>query len=172
MSWSWATLTSVSNAAWLLYFVLSGFWMAVAAATSATVLAGLLAIAIARRSGIRKRPAIAISVWTAMLVLAFLLTGRGGLGTVLAASFVLQVIPSIWSAYRSANPSGISRGTWLLIFAELLSWGLYGLLKSDPRLITLGFSGVIASVLVLGRSFYSARRVQSGADELSAASAK
>src|SRR6266511_4046332 len=32
VSWSWATLTSLNNAAWLVYFALSGFWTALAPA--------------------------------------------------------------------------------------------------------------------------------------------
>jgi hypothetical protein len=64
---------------------------------------------------------------------------------------VLQVTPSVWTAYRTHQPSGIARGTWLLILAELLCWGLYGLHQSDPRLAVLGWTGVAASVLVLAR---------------------
>jgi hypothetical protein len=60
--------------------------------------------------------------------------------------------PSLWSAYRTPNPSGISRGTWLLILAELVCWGLYGIRNSDPRLITLGSLGVIVSLLMLSRA--------------------
>jgi hypothetical protein len=45
------------------------------------------------------------------------------------------VTPSLWSAYRTRHPAGISRGIWLLILAELTCWGLYGIRSSDPRLI-------------------------------------
>ena len=51
VSWSWAALTSVNNAAWLAYFALSGFWTALVPAISATVLSGLLAVELARRGG-------------------------------------------------------------------------------------------------------------------------
>jgi hypothetical protein len=40
VSWSWAALTSVNNAAWLSYFALSGFWTALVPAISATLLPG------------------------------------------------------------------------------------------------------------------------------------
>ena len=65
---------------------------------------------------------------------------------------MVQMAPSLWSAYRTRHPAGISRGTWLLILAELTCWGLYGIRSSDPRLITLGSLGVIASALMLMRS--------------------
>ena len=65
---------------------------------------------------------------------------------------MLQVAPAVWTAYRTDRPTGISRGTWLLILAELLCWGLYGLHESDPRLIVLGWTGVAAGLLMLARA--------------------
>src|SRR6267154_2492593 len=63
VSWSWAALTSVNNAAWLGYFALSGFWTALVPAISATVLSGWLAVELARRgSGVPKRPMVLASV--------------------------------------------------------------------------------------------------------------
>ena len=152
VSWSWAALTSLNNGAWFVYFTLSRFWTALAPASSATVLAGLLAVMLSRRGEASARAALLIGGWAASLAAGFAIAGRAGLGTLLTASFVLQVIPSIWTAYRSASPSGISRGTWLLILGELLAWALYGFHKSDPRLIVLGCTGVGASTLILTRS--------------------
>ncbi|MDA8341328.1 MAG: hypothetical protein M0007_03785 [Actinomycetota bacterium] len=65
---------------------------------------------------------------------------------------VVPVAPSIWTAYRTDRPTGISPGTWLLILAELLCWGVYGLHKSDPRLTVLGYTDVVASLLMLARA--------------------
>jgi hypothetical protein len=53
--------------------------------------------------------------------------------------------------YRSRDTAGVSRATWLLIFGELLCWGVFGIHEADPRLIVLGATGVIASLLVLAR---------------------
>jgi hypothetical protein len=39
----------------------------------------------------------------------------------------------------------------MLIFGELSCWTVFGIHKPDPRLITLGFTGVTASVLMLAR---------------------
>src|SRR5580693_10687792 len=64
VSWSWAALTSVNNAAWLGYFALSGFWTALVPAISATVLSGQLALVLARSGGgMPKRPAMLVSAW-------------------------------------------------------------------------------------------------------------
>jgi uncharacterized protein with PQ loop repeat len=152
VSWSWAALTSVNNAAWLGYFALSGFWTALVPAVSATVLSGLLAVVLARRGGgMPKRPVVLASVWAVVLLAATSAFGRTGLGSALAVAFLLQVTPSVWTVYRSSDTSGVSRGTWLLIFGELFCWGVFGIREADPRLIVLGATGVVASLLVLAR---------------------
>src|SRR5262249_45014832 len=76
------------------------------------------------------------------------------------AAFILQVTPSIWTAYRTARPTGVSPGTWLLILGELTCWLAFGLHKTDPRLITLGASGVTASALMLTRIRWASRTGQ------------
>ncbi len=152
VSWPWAMLTSVNNAAWFAYFVLSGFWSALAAASAAVLLAGVLAVLLARRGQRTRRATVLITVWSAALIATGAGAGRIALGTLLTAAFAGQVAPSIWSAYRTAHPTGISRGTWLLILGELACWAAYGADKSDPRLITLGALGVVASVLMLARN--------------------
>jgi uncharacterized protein with PQ loop repeat len=151
VSWSWATLTSVNNAAWIAYFAFSGYLTALVPSSSATVLAGTLATMLALRGEAKARPAAMIGAWASLLTVAFVVAGRTGLGTMLTAAFILQVTPSIWTAYRTDRPTGISRGTWMLIFGELSCWTIFGTHKSDPRLIILGFTGVIASVLMLAR---------------------
>jgi uncharacterized protein with PQ loop repeat len=182
ISWSWAALTSVNNAAWLAYFILSRYWTALIPSSSATLLAGILALMLTRRhrtrpqdesrpqddawpqdvagpqSQARRRPAIAIGAWAAMLACAGAVAGRTGLGTLLTAAFVLQVTPSIWAAYRTARPTGSSAGTWLLILGELTCWLTFGLHTSDPRLITLGATGTTASLLMLARIRWTAAK--------------
>jgi uncharacterized protein with PQ loop repeat len=151
VSWSWATLTSVNNAAWLLYFALAGYWAALVPAASATLLAGTLAIMLAQRRQAKARPVVLISSWVALLLAAFTGTGHSGLGTLLTVAFILQVTPSLWTAYRTAHLTGVARGTWLLILGELSCWTVFGVHQSDQRLITLGVTGVTASALMLAR---------------------
>src|SRR6266508_1694191 len=152
VSWSWATLTSISNAGWIAYFALSRFWTSLAPSISVTVFAGELAVVLGRRVGVQRRAAAITVGWAGLLAIAWAVGGRAGLGTALTVSFVLQVAPSVWTAYRTERPTGIARGTWLLILAELLCWGVYGYYQSDPRLTTLGWTGGVASVLMLARA--------------------
>jgi uncharacterized protein with PQ loop repeat len=151
VSWAWATLTCLNNAAWIAYFALEHYWTALIPSSSATLLAGALAVLLSRQGQARLRPSILIATWAAMLVAASLVLGRTGLGALLTGAFVVQVTPSIWTAYRTPRPTGISSGTWLLILGELSCWLTFGLYQSDPRLITLGVTGVTASVLMLAR---------------------
>lgn len=152
VSWTWAALTSVNNGAWTGYFALSRLWTALVPSVSATLLAGILAVMLARRDGLPARAAAATGTWAALLGVAGGLFGRAGLGIALTASFILQTTPSVWKAYRSERVSGVSIGTWMLIFCELLCWGIFGIYASDPRLMILGWTGVAASLLVLARS--------------------
>jgi uncharacterized protein with PQ loop repeat len=151
VSWSWATLTSVNNAAWLAYFALSGYWTALVPSSSVTLLAGALAAMLALRGQAKTRPAVLIGGWVALLTASVAVAGRTGLGTLLTVAFILQVTPSLWTAYRTAHPTGVARGTWLLILGELSCWTVFGVHRPDPRLITLGVTGVTASALMLAR---------------------
>jgi uncharacterized protein with PQ loop repeat len=151
VSWSWAALTSVNNAAWFAYFALASYWTALIPAASATLLAGTLASMLARRGQARARAAVLTGSWVALLFAGFAVAGRTGLGALLTAAFILQVIPSIWTAYRTAHLTGVAGGTWLLILGELSCWTIFGLHQSDPRLLTLGATGVTASALMLAR---------------------
>ena len=127
-------------------------------AISATTLAGALATMLSMRVEVRPRSAVAVASWMALLVAAFAVAGGAGLGTLLTGAFILQVTPSIWTAYRTQRPTGISRGTWTLILGELSCWLTFGLHQSDPRLIVLGCSGVAAAILMLSRLETTRRR--------------
>jgi uncharacterized protein with PQ loop repeat len=151
VSWSWATLTCLNNAAWFTYFALSGFWTALVPSSSATILAGAIATSLTVRGHAKAAPAALVGTWAGALLLSFAVAGRAGLGTLLTAAFVLQVTPSIWTAYRTERPTGISAGTWMLVLGELSCWTIFGLHTSDLRLIVLGITGVTASVLMLTR---------------------
>ncbi len=161
LSWSWAALTSVNNAAWITYFALARYPAALIPSSSATLLAGILAVMLARNGKASPRPATLIGAWAVALITAYSVAGRAGLGTLLTAAFILQVTPSIWTAYRTTRPTGISTGTWLLILGELSCWLTFGLHKHDPRLLILGASGATASALMLIRIRWGNRTPQS-----------
>jgi uncharacterized protein with PQ loop repeat len=151
VSWAWATLSSVNNGAWFAYFLASGYLTALIPSSSASVLAGTLSLMLAKRGLATARSVAIIAGWAALLVAGFALAGAGGLGTLLTAAFILQVVPSIWTAYRTWRPTGISKATWLLVLGELSCWLAFGIYRSDARLTILGASGVVGSVLMVLR---------------------
>lgn len=51
--------------------------------------------------------------------MGLILAGRTGRAALLTAAFILQVTPSLWTAYRTLHPTGVSCRTWLLILGEL-----------------------------------------------------
>jgi hypothetical protein len=87
--------------------------------------------------------------------------GPAGLGTLLTAGFVVQVAPSLWTAYRTERLDCVSAGTWALILGELACFLVYGVHESDPRLVVLGGTGVLTSTLMLAR-VYATRQGRHG----------
>jgi hypothetical protein len=158
VSWAWAALTGVNNTAWFGYFMLSGYWTAGLPSAAASLLGATMSVLLARRGARTRRATVWICLWTAALLVAVGAGGRTGLGTLLAAASIVQVTPSIWTAYRTARPTGISRGTWALVAGELSCWLAFGLGKSDGRLIVLGVTGVTAAGLMLIRATRTSRR--------------
>ena len=157
VSWSWSALASINNAAWFTYFFLSAYWTAMVPAVSASTLAGVLAVILARRGRASVRSGLVVATWALMLLLSLVAAGPPGLGTLLTVAFLVEMAPSLWTAYRTTDPSGIARGTWLLVFGELSCWLAYGLYRGDERLIVLGISGMVSSVLMLSRTVRSMR---------------
>jgi len=151
VSWSWAALAGVNNAAWFAYFASSGYWTALVPSTAATLLATTLAVLLTRLGRAAARPAAFVCAWVALLAGAAAAAGTRGLGALLATAAVVQVLPSVVTAYRTRRPTGVSAGTWLLTLGEVCCWATYGLHRADPRLIALGATGIVASLLMLAR---------------------
>ena len=147
----WALLTGINNVAWFGYFAASHYWFALITATSAALLGGCLGIMLKRRRPITRRGWMTIGAWTAVLGVAASLDRRL-LGTALTGAFLIQVIPAVTTAYRTRHPTGISRGTWRLMLAELSCWATFGAAKRDGPLIILGTTGVISALLMLNRA--------------------
>jgi uncharacterized protein with PQ loop repeat len=153
----WSALTSVNNAAWFVYFASSGFWFALLPSSSASLLAGALTAMMVRRGAPARRGIGLAGSWMALLAVVHLGAGRDALGVVLTAAFIVQVAPSLWAAYTTPNPTGISRATWWLVLGELTCWAMFGLHERDAPLTVLGISGILSAVLMLHRARSTAR---------------
>jgi len=101
VSWTWAALTSVNNAAWCAYFVLSRYWTALIPGGAVMLVAGALAAQLAKRGPRRQPPESTktaragrtlVAGWSALLAIVDVVFGRAPLGAVLTGAFVLQVL--------------------------------------------------------------------------------
>jgi len=73
------------------------------------------------------------------------------LGVALGLSFGVMMTPSLWTAYRTPDPSGISAGTWWLGVAEAALWGFYGWHNADAGIITFAVTALLGSAGMLAR---------------------
>jgi hypothetical protein len=151
LSTHWALLTTVNNAAWFGYFAASRYWMALIPSTSAALLGGCLGIMLNRRHKVARRSWAMIGAWAIVLSAAASID-RHLLGVLLTGGFLIQVGPAVVMAYRTRQPTGIARGTWRLVLAELSCWAVFGAAKHDGPLIVLGAAGVISALLMLNRA--------------------
>jgi uncharacterized protein with PQ loop repeat len=157
LSTHWALLTSINNAAWFGYFAASRYWAALIPSTSAALLGGFLAIMLNRRHKMACRSWAMIGIWAVVLGAAASID-RHVLGVLLTGGFLIQVIPAVFTAYRAHQPTGIARGTWRLVLAELSCWAIFGAAKHDGPLIVLGATGAISALLMLNRVQTTARQ--------------
>jgi hypothetical protein len=157
LSAPWALLTGINNAAWFGYFAASRYWFALIPATSAALLGGCLGIMLNRRRTLTRSGWMTIGAWTVILGVAASVDRRL-LGATLTGAFLIQVIPAVTTAYRTRQPTGISRGTWRLILAELSCWAAFGTAKREAPLIILGTTGVISALLMLNRARTTAKQ--------------
>lgn len=157
LSTSWALLTGMNNAAWFGYFAASRYWLALVPSSSVALLSGGLAVMLHRRQALPGRSRVLIGAWALALGAAASLDRRL-LGAALTGAFLIQVVPAVVTAYRTSRPTGIARGTWLLIVGELSCWAVFGAANRDGPLVALGTSGVVSALLMLHRTRATASR--------------
>ena len=156
VSTTWPALGFVTNVGWFAYMVNQQLWIAVFA-PFVTFVSYLVTLWALSRTGRSLRDSAARGlVWTGLLVTTTIVAGWQTLGVVLGLSYGVMLAPSVWTAFRTADPSGISPGTWWIGVAEAVLWGYYGLFHIDAGIITFGIVGVVGAVLMLLR-YYSTR---------------
>ena len=157
LSTPWALLTGINNAAWFGYFAASALLAGPDPPTSAALLGGCLGIMLNRRHKLARHTWVMIGTWAIVLSVAASIDRRL-LGAILTGAFLIQMIPAVTTAYRTCQPTGIARGTWLLALAELSCWAMFGTAKRDGPLIVLGATGVISALLMLNRESRASAR--------------
>ena len=157
VSTTWAALGLVSNIGWFVYMFSQARWIALAAPSFTTIFYAVTLWALAR-TGRSLNRGLAIGLgWAGALSLIAVQGGWTALGVVLGLTYAVMVAPSIWAAYRTPDPSGVSPATWSIGAIEGMLWGTYGLFHLDPGIITFGVVQILASLLILTR-YYATRR--------------
>lgn len=158
VSTTWAVLGFVSNVGWFTYMISQELWAALIAPFVTFLSYAVTLWALARTGRALGRGAVLGVVWTGVLAGVTAILGWPALGVVLGLSYGVMLTPSVWTAYKTVDPSGISPGTWWIGVAEAILWGYYGWYHADAGIITFFVVGVIGSTLILAR-YYSTRRL-------------
>lgn len=151
VSTTWPAIGLVSNAGWTAYLLVEGLWAA-APSTAVMVVFYVLVFRALHRARVPLRTAATRGVvWSTCLITVLVVGSWPALGLVLGWAYVPQLAPAVWSAYRTAEPIGISPGTWALIGVEASLWAVYGVAKDDTPVVIYAVVGVVAAVLILVR---------------------
>lgn len=143
-----AVNAAVADGAWMAYGLsahLPAIWVV---SLPAFVLSAFTAV-ILRGQATRRDLALG-GGWT-VVVAATAAAGPTALTLVLAATVVVCCGPTVWSAYRTRHPDGISPLTWLLAVADASSWGAYGVVVRSPALELYAVVMGITSAAMLSR---------------------
>lgn len=125
----WAMLGVVSTGAWTAYAGGRGLWWVMTADALACV-GYLSSVYVLAQHG--SSPDLAAGgAWLAVFTAAYLAAGLDGVGAVLSVAFVVQVAPSLWTAYRRSDLNGASALTWGMTMVEGALWFTYGTLVYD-----------------------------------------
>lgn len=159
VSSTWPALGAVTNSGWFSYLLSRRLWMSV----PSTVLVVAFYVTILAHLGRVGRPLRASllrgAAWAATLGTVAAVGGWSTLGLVLSLSYVVQVSPSLWTAYRTPTPSGVSAGTWWIGLGEASMWAIYGRAYGDLPVTTFAGVALTASTLMLVRYYVTRRRV-------------
>lgn len=157
VSTTWPALGFVINVGWFVYLIAQQLWASIFA-PFATFLAYGVTMWALHRTGRDLSVAHIRGTIAAMLLIAIAIIGGWGvLGVFLGISYGVVLTPSLWTAYRTAIPSGISPLTWWIGLFEAMLWGYYGWFHSDQGILTFMVVGVTGSGLMLAR-YYTTRK--------------
>lgn len=161
VSATWPAIGLVSNAAWTAYLLAGRLWAA-APSTAVMVVFYALVLRYLHLSGLPlRRPLARGAAWAAALAAVGAAGGWPLFGIVLGWSYAVQLSPSVWTAYRTDRPTGVSPGTWALISFEGVLWGMYGWWNADTPIVVYAVVGAVTGILVLARHSATRRRLAS-----------
>lgn len=141
----------VSAVAWVLYGVwLQDIWVVL---TSGAAIPGLTAALVVLLRSHASRDGLWMTwawVLTILAAAAAVPVSTAPITLVLGCSILWYVAPAMWTAWTSADVSGVSRSAWVLLLVESAVCTAYGVLADVPAyLVYAGIASIgAASVLV------------------------
>ena len=153
LSSTWAAIGVVVNLGWLGYRWSQGLWLSLLSPAIATCLYLCLLWLVVRRSRDWHQARIAIAGVALTLLLAGSIGSWRMVGTALAVWAAVQILPAVWSSYRTWGPLAIAPGLWIIGIGQAVLWGYYGYAANDSALVLYGVTMGIGSALILGRVF-------------------
>ncbi len=158
VSTTWPALGFISNIGWFAYLISQELWLSIVAPLVTFIAYAVTLWALARTGRDLRASYWRGVAWAVLLVATTLAAGWTTLGVVLGLSYGVMLAPSVWTAFRTMDPSGISAGTWWIGIAEAVLWGYYGWYHGDSGILTFSVVGLVGSALMLVR-FYATRRL-------------
>ncbi len=156
VSTTWPALGFVINVGWFAYLIAQELWASIFAPFFTFLGYAVIMWAVGRTGRDLSTSYLRGAAAAGLLTATALLGSWETLGVVLGIAYGLVLAPSIWTAYRTSIPSGISPLTWWIGLVEALLWGYYGWFHSDRGIITFMVVGVMGSGLMLLR-YYATR---------------
>lgn len=151
---TWAVISAVGNAWWVVYGIGGGsFGVVPVAFFSMTVYLSIIVVLwpLCADSQVRIRM-VAVGLAIAVIPLpALALGGWPAVGIVVGALYGLQLAPAVATAYRTSDLQGVSATTWVLALVEAILFGIYGLATADAGILVLAACGIAGSGALLVR---------------------
>jgi uncharacterized protein with PQ loop repeat len=138
----------VADAAWLSYGLWAGLPAIWLVSIPAVILSGGTSFVLRRT--VTRQDLLVAAGW-ALVVVVVAIIGPSALTPVLAGTVVVTCGPTVFSAYASRSPVGLTAWTWWLAVADASAWGAYGFLIGDAALELYGVVMGATAVAVLWR---------------------
>lgn len=160
VSTTWPALGFAINVGWFTYMISQQLWVSIAP-PFITFVAYAVTLWALRRAGRDIRASYVRGLAAAVILAGVAIAGGWEvLGIALGLSYGVVTAPSVWTAYRTADPSGIAPLTWWIGAVEALLWGSFGWYHADRGIITFMVVGVTVSTLMLLRYYATRNRVE------------
>lgn len=159
VSTTWPALGFVINVGWFVYLINNELWASIMAPFITFIFYAVTLWALGRTGRSLRAALWRGAAWSALLAVVLATGGWSTFGIALGLSYGVMLAPSVWTAYRTADPSGIAPLTWWIGMLEASLWGYYGAFHADRGIVTFALVGVVSSSLILARYYVTRSRV-------------